>query len=696
MKFWSKALILGGLMTSVSALAGTGFNLDKEHVPGELIVKFRNAKSMAAVKAVREFGGIVKYQFESVGAQVIRFPSLKSNDALFTAAKNLAANPEVEYVEANTILHINKTPNDAEFTKQYGMHNTGATGGTADADIDAVEAWEVSTGSKDVLVGVIDTGVDHSHPDIAPNYWRNPGETGVDASGKDKSTNGVDDDGNGFVDDFRGWDFANNDNDPMDDHAHGTHCAGVIGARGNDGVGVAGVNWNVSIVGIKFLTGSGSGTLENAVKSIEYGNKIGVSLTSNSWGGGGFSQTMLDAIKAANSKGILFVAAAGNDASNNDQTPSYPASYDVQNVISVAASDHKDQMASFSNSGVRTVHVAAPGVDIWSSVPGSKYQKMSGTSMATPHVAGLAALVKAAIPDATASQVRQRILGGVDRSAYWAARVSSGGRINALNSIEVDNVPPAAVTDLNIVESGVMSVTAEWSPVGDDGATGNASAYEVRQSAREILNDADWNAATIVPVTTNVVEGKIRASINFSDFNQTGYLAVRANDNVGNQSRGARSVQFSTRQVNRFYDRSATSLDGFTAQAPWALETLSDGTAVFSDSPGSQYAANANVALTSQSISLPSSDLTLALELKHDLESGYDFLHVEMSTDGGASWVLIEKLSGKTENFVRKIYNLKDRVGAATSVQLRFRVTSDNSVFKDGALIRNIALIAPL
>jgi len=212
MKAWSRAVLLSGLMTSVTALAGTEFNLDKEHVPGELIVKFRDSKSVAALSVIRETGASVKTQFRSRGAQVLKFPGSKSKDALFAAAKKLAANPAVEYVEANTIIRVNRVPNDAEFTKQYGMNNTGHTGGTADADIDATEAWDISTGSKDVLVGVIDTGVDYTHPDIAPNYWTNPGESGLDASGKDKSTNGVDDDGNGYIDDFRGWDFANNDN----------------------------------------------------------------------------------------------------------------------------------------------------------------------------------------------------------------------------------------------------------------------------------------------------------------------------------------------------------------------------------------------------------------------------------------------------------------------------------------------------
>ena len=695
MKALSRVLIIAGLMTSTSVLAGS-FNLDREHVPGELIVKFKDVKAANTVQAIRSLGGTVKYQFRSRGAHVVKFADAKSNKSLFMKAKALSARSDVEYVEANTILHINKTPNDTDFSKQYGMHNDGANGGVADADIDALEAWEVSTGSKDVVVGIIDTGVDYTHPDIAPNYWNNPGEVGTDGEGKDKKTNGIDDDGNGYIDDFRGWDFVNNDNDPMDDHAHGSHCAGVIGARGNDGVGVTGVNWNVSLVGLKFLSGSGSGTLEDAVKAIEYGTSLGLNLTSNSWGGGGYSQTMFDAIKGANDRGILFIAAAGNDSSNNDNSASYPATYDVPNVISVAASDNKDQMAYFSNSGVRTVHVAAPGVDIYSSVPGSTYEKMSGTSMATPHVAGVAALIKAAIPDATGAQVRARIMNGVDRSDYWASRVSSGGRINAFNSLETDNVAPGSVSDLSIVDTTTMSVIFQWSPVGDDGLNGSASAYEVRSSAQPITTDAEWAQAQRLNTVISNVDGKIQAVVTFNDFNQRGFVAVRATDNVGNQSRGGQSVEFVTRGVNRFYDRNATSLDGFTAEAPWAIETLSDGSVVFSDSPAAVYGNSINVSLTSSQIVLPTTnDVSLSVELSADLENTFDFLNIEFSNDNGTTWTKIDRFSGSTSGFTRKLYPLQS-FNLSGAIQLRFRVESDSSIGKDGVLVKNISLVAPL
>jgi hypothetical protein len=235
----------------------------------------------------------------------------------------------------------------------------------------------------------------------------------------------------------------------------------------------------------------------------------------------------------------------------------------------------------------------------------------------------------------------------------------------------------------------------QWSPVGDDNTNGSASGYEIRSSARPITNDAEWQAATLVSSTQTMVDGKIQAVVLFGDFNQTGYLAVRATDNVGNQSRGVQSVEFATRAVNRFYDRNATSMDGFTAQAPWAIETLADGTAVFSDSPGTTYENSVNVSLTSAPISVPSSDVTLSVELNADLESTYDFLNVELSTDGGVTWTAVDRLTGVTGGFVRKLYPLQG-IAADSSIQVRFRMESDTSIGKDGVMVKNISLIAPL
>ena len=302
----------------------------------------------------------------------------------FPLAPQQAAVAERDYLVFPTLL-----PDDTSFSQLWGMHNTGQTGGTADADIDAQEAWDLTTGSREILVGVIDTGVDRHHPDLAPNMWRNPNEL---------AANGVDDDRNGFIDDIYGWDFFADDNDPMDENNHGTHCSGTIGGVGNNRAGVTGVCWQVSIVGIRFL-GPVGGSTSDAIECVNYSRTLGVDLTSNSWGGGGFSSLLQAAIVNAGQADQLFVAAAGNDASNSDLAPQYPAGYAADNIVSVAASTDRDGLSSFSNYGQTTVDIAAPGSSILSTVRSGGYSTFSGTSMATPHVAGAVALLKSLAPE---------------------------------------------------------------------------------------------------------------------------------------------------------------------------------------------------------------------------------------------------------------------------------------------------------
>ena len=339
-----------------------------------------------------------------------------------------AATAGVRYVEPDFVITTSATPNDPSYSRLWGLNNSGQTGGVADADMDVAEAWDVTSGSRSVVVGVIDTGIDYNHPDLASNIWRNPGEIAGD---------GIDNDRNGYVDDVRGWDFANNDADPFDDEGHGTHVAGTIGAVGNNGVGIVGVSWNVSLMALKFLGADGSGSTSGAVAAINYATRmrqsfgVNVVATNNSWGGGGFSSALRDAIAAGGSAGVLCVAAAGNESANNDATPSYPANYAGDAVISVAATDSSNRLATFSNYGVTTVDVAAPGVGIYSTVPGNGYASYSGTSMATPHVTGTVALLAAANPQATAAQIRTAILSTAVPLPALAGKVATGGLVNA-------------------------------------------------------------------------------------------------------------------------------------------------------------------------------------------------------------------------------------------------------------------------
>ena len=311
---------------------------------------------------------------------VILNPGVTVRDAVAT----YAALPGVEFAEPDFVVRADLTPNDPNFVSLYGLNNTGQSAGTADADIDAPEAWNVSTGSGAMVVAVIDTGVLYTHADLAGNMWNNPGEIPGD---------GIDGDGNGRIDDVFGFDFANNDANPIDDNGHGTHVAGTIGAVGNNGVGVVGVNWDVQIMALKFLGANGSGSTSAAVSCLNYAVAEGAKVSNNSWGGGGFSSAMNTALNAAQAAGHIFVAAAGNNASNNDAIANYPSNYPQANVIAVASSTRTDTLSSFSNFGATQVDLAAPGSNILSTYGNGGYATLSGTSMATPHVAGATALV---------------------------------------------------------------------------------------------------------------------------------------------------------------------------------------------------------------------------------------------------------------------------------------------------------------
>jgi subtilisin family serine protease len=474
-----------------------------DYKEGELIVKFKSDVSVNDT-AFSAHGLRVVKSLESIGVYQC---AITDDRSVTDALTQCNANSEIEYAEPNYIYHTFVTPNDSRFSELYGMT---IIGGPA--------AWDIQTGSRSIIVGVIDTGVDYNHEDLENNMWRNPGETG-----DGKEDNGVDDDGNGRVDDFRGWDFINNDNNPFDDNQHGTHCSGSIGAEGNNGRGVVGVNWNVTIMPLKFLGADGSGTTDDAVSAIIYGANMGAKVLSNSWGGGGRSQALEDAIEYANGRGVLFVAAAGNEGSDNDRFASYPANYTVPNVISVAASTSSDNLASFSNYGIKTVHLAAPGNSILSTVPNDRYARLSGTSMATPHVSGAAALVWAQFPALSAAQVKTRVLGSIDRNSNYADRVITGGRLNINKALSTNPIIANTTRLQNTLdEAGPYVVETD---VLDDGSV---------QSAR-LTYQAGSAAAVEVNMTTSG-NGHYRGEIPGQTLGSTIVYFVTATDNGGNST----------------------------------------------------------------------------------------------------------------------------------------------------------------
>jgi hypothetical protein len=337
------------------------------------------------------------------------------------------------YAQPNYRLKASWTfPNDSRFAELWGMHNTGQTGGTADADIDAPEAWDITTGSNEIIVAVLDTGVDYTHSDLASNMWVNKDELNGDP--------GVDDDNNGYVDDIYGYDFVSNDGDPMDDHYHGTHVAGTIGAIGNNSEGVTGVCWDVKIMALKFLDETGGGWTDDAIACLEYAVLMGANVTNNSYGGSGYDAAFRETINIAGDAGQLFVAAAGNDdGQNNDSIPHYPSSYDCDSIIAVLSTDEDDNISSFSNYGPTSVDLGAPGSDILSCNLGGGYIYKSGTSMATPHVAGACALIWSVNPTLTITEVKNIILQTVDETLPGLC--VSQGRLNLYNALMETTVP---------------------------------------------------------------------------------------------------------------------------------------------------------------------------------------------------------------------------------------------------------------
>jgi subtilisin family serine protease len=403
----------------------------------EILVKFKPGVSAERIEELTtRFNDRVEDRIESdPGLEAI--DDLDNADADATVAQYTTL-PEVEYAEPNYDIELDAIdaalppirPSDPRFDDQWALANSGQRGGKQGADISAMHAWLTTTGSDKVVVAVLDSGVDYTHEDLAPNIWVRP------ASLAPYHDNEL-----GTIEDENGFNAIDTESDPMDDNGHGTHCAGIIGAEGSNDIGISGVNWKVKIMPLKFMNAGGYGTTKDAIEAINYvidRKKAGVNvrIISASWGSTQKSRALEEVIRKAYDNDILFVAAAGNASTNNDRSPHYPSSYNVPNVISVAALNRNDELATFSNYGVKSVAIAAPGVDILSTWLGNEYEEKSGTSMATPVVSGVAALIVAENPSISVDQLKQRILASVDPLDGLKGKVATGGRVNAAKAVE--------------------------------------------------------------------------------------------------------------------------------------------------------------------------------------------------------------------------------------------------------------------
>jgi subtilisin family serine protease len=379
-------------------------------------------------------------------------------DVSDTFCADLVSRHIAESCSPNFVYRASVVSNDPKQSDEWALNST--------QGVDAYSAWDVGRDASNVVVAVVDTGVDYTHPDLAQNMWTNPFEI---------PGNGIDDDGNGYIDDVHGINAITHSGDPMDDNGHGTHVSGTIGARGNNGVGVVGMSWNSQIMALKFLASDGSGSLADAITAFNYivdmkNRGVNVRVSSNSWGGGGFSQSLAQAIQRAGQAGVIVVAAAGNEANDNDTTPQYPSSIDSPYIVSVAAVDQDRNLASFSNYGRTTVDIAAPGVGILSTYKGGTYAILSGTSMATPHVSGALALLLGQQPGLSNAEAQQRLLlSGTDLPSLLGISVSS--RMLNLNRLLRGEVAPLPNNDNNMTcQYGAAKI-----PFNPDSSSDNTS-----------------------------------------------------------------------------------------------------------------------------------------------------------------------------------------------------------------------------
>ena len=540
-----KAIIGMILVVLFSALGIAGFYQTPPDTPtsphyreGYLLVRFAETGVGATADALRAQilqsagGGTIQKMYTSIpGLALVKLPAGKD---VASAKITYSATAGIQYAEPDYKLYLSATPNDPFYNNLWGMNNTGQTGGTEDADIDAPEAWGLATGSSTIIVAVTDTGINYNHEDLASNMWINTAEQ--------NGTAGVDDDNNGYIDDIYGYDFYLDNSDPMDDHDHGSHVAGTIGGIGNNGKGVAGINWHVRMMALKiFQYGGGSdpeGLVSAAAAAIEYATNKGAKVINASWHlpFAEYSQTLYDAISYAGDHGVMMVIAAGNDNVDNDVVPDYPQSFDLPNIISVMATDDNDQKASFSNYGKINVDLAAPGVDIFSCYRSGGYGYMSGTSMACPHVAGACALVWSTDPSLTVAELKQILLYTVDPLDSLTGLCVTGGRLNLHKAILAskvgDTVPPTpdpAKWSIVPQATGLHQIVMEAAKASDPSGV----QYKFDCIENDDL-DSGWQDSPLY-IVANADEGKsytfrCKARDKSNSLNETQWSEEKANE----------------------------------------------------------------------------------------------------------------------------------------------------------------------
>ena len=621
--------------------------------------------------------------------------SVSDGESLSAKLAELRSTPGVKAADVNSIIErgemetseqgpSERLPDDLH-EQLWGLKNTGRQGGTPGADMKVTQAWSEVTGSRETgpVIAVIDTGVDITHPDLAANIWTNPGEI---------PGNGVDDDGNGVIDDVHGYNAADDNADVMDRRGHGTHVAGTIGAVGDNGMGVVGVNWQTRIMPVKIFDDNGRATVDGIVRGLQYAKNEGASVSNNSWGSRGYNEVLDAAFGAADN--MIHVVAAGNDGRNIDLGGAYPAALAHKHIVTVGATDRNDQRPEWSNYGRYNVDVTAPGHQIYSTWPGGTYKSISGTSMATPHVAGAVSLLKQKFPQATAAEIKSRLIHTSDFKPELQSNSVSGGRVNLMQAMEEDRVPPAAPNDLGISRMDAETYSVSWTVTGDDGWCGDgASQFEYKVSQTPIESQEQFDALPNRTSSRNLKKvGEImtleQSRPQTADAT-TLYAALRVIDNVGNTS----EIKKTTLEIPGFdvvFEDDMEVKGNWTPDEVFGTEQVEGRGTVWSDSPGRDYENNANSTLTSKFIDLTNYEAcAMQVEYKVDVAAG-DHGFVEWSEDG-ERWHVISQVFAQDREFRATKFDLAEVSGKKAA--FRFRLRSDAQNTRDGMKIDRVRII---
>lgn len=657
-----------------------------DHATGQVIVRFKSGVSAAAVTTANaRIGAKTTARFPMVsGLQLV---TLTSGLTVEQAIAKYEALPEVAYAQPNYIVQVTALdPDDSRYAEQWHLKNTGQNGGTADADIDADEAWSFQTGSSATVIGVIDTGLDYTHPDVNDNVWVNSGETPGD---------GIDNDLNGYVDDVRGWNTYANGNDPYDENGHGTHVAGLLGAEGNNALGVSGVNWNVSIVPIRAFDAYGNATSADLLEAFAYADALGLKIVNASWGYTGMiDQAEYDAMAAM--PDTLFVCAAGNEGADNDVTPFYPASYDLPNILSVGATDNTDAAASFSNFGATTVDVFAPGVDDLSTIPGVPDLTREGDTEIyrenfdslddwQPSVYNTPGLAWGLSSDYSWSPGTSMMYTGYgNNQGVYMLKSTPLDLSSASNPWMHFRMGYSTEDGWDYTYYGIYDADTDiWYELSPSGAgySGYRQPWESGDFAADL---SPWVGHTdIYPYFGFESDG----SVSGQDF--SGFFGVWVDDLV-------------------VVDDGVVFEDGFdTASSGWTVNGNFpdpfrwnwDGGNGTNGDPAHYGCWKANPYLDNEWASLTSGPLDftnldhadLAFSAYWNLETWCDYLHVQVSTDGGSSWTTYASWDGYSGGWVRRTLSLDALVGEP-DVRIRFALTSDSSVIYDGAWVDDVLI----